>query len=173
MLAAAVKMDVPTAIRYPRSAGLGVPLTHIYKEISIGKAEILRGGRDVSLLALGTMVETARKAADILEASGISAEVVNMRFLKPIDTVCILQAAKKTGYIVTLEENVLAGGFGSAVAETLADVGTLAKLLRIGLPDAFIEQGTRAEELTALGMDPASVAKKIEKFLNEQLPNQS
>ena len=173
MLAAAVKMDVPTAIRYPRSAGLGVPLTHIYKEISIGKAEILRRGRDVSLLALGTMVETARKAADILEASGISAEVVNMRFLKPIDTVCILQAAKKTGYIVTLEENVLAGGFGSAVAETLADVGTLAKLLRIGLPDAFIEQGTRAEELTALGMDPASVAKKIEKFLNEQLPNQS
>ena len=173
MLAAAVKMDVPTAIRYPRGAGLGVPLTHIYKEISIGKAEILRGGRDVSLLALGTMVETARKAADILEASGISAEVVNMRFLKPIDTVCILQAAKKTGYIVTLEENVLAGGFGSAVAETLADVGTLAKLLRIGLPDAFIEQGTRAEELTALGMDPASVAKKIEKFLNEQLPNQS
>lgn len=119
------------------------------------------------------MVETARKAADILEASGISAEVVNMRFLKPIDTVCILKAAKKTGYIVTLEENVLAGGFGSAVAETLADVGTLAKLLRIGLPDAFIEQGTRAEELTALGMDPASVAKKIEKFLKEQLPNQS
>lgn len=173
MLAAAVKMDVPTAIRYPRGAGLGVPLTHIYKEISIGQAEILRGGRDVSLLALGTMVETARKAADILEASGISAEVVNMRFLKPIDTVCILQAAKKTGYIVTLEENVLAGGFGSAVAETLADVGTLAKLLRIGLPDAFIEQGTRAEELTALGMDPASVAKKIEKFLKEQLPNQS
>ena len=161
MLYTAVHMDSPTAIRYPRGAGLGVPISEGFREIEIGKAEILLEGDDVALLAVGTMVDAAKKAAALLGEKGVRASVVNMRFVKPIDTAAADAAAKKNRLIVTLEENALPGGFGSAVAEYMADAGHRTPLLRIGVPDRFVPQGARAKLLEACGLLPEQIAEKI------------
>ena len=161
MLYTAVRMDSPTAIRYPRGAGLGVPLSEGFREIEIGKAEALSEGDDVALLAVGTMVDAAKKAAAMLEGKGVHASVVNMRFVKPLDTTIIDRAAKKNKLIVTLEENVLPGGFGSAVAEYMADAGHRTPLLRIGIPDRFVSQGAKSKLLESCGLLPEQIAEKI------------
>ncbi|MBO6210333.1 MAG: 1-deoxy-D-xylulose-5-phosphate synthase [Schwartzia sp.] len=161
MLYTAVHMDSPTAIRYPRSAGLGVELTKGFREIEIGKAEILSEGDDVALLGVGTMVDAAKKAAVMLGEKGVRASVVNMRFVKPIDTAIVDMAAKKNKLMVTLEENVLPGGFGSAVAEYMADAGHGTPLLRIGIPDRFVSQGAKSKLLESCGLLPEQIAEKI------------
>lgn len=161
MLYTAVHMDSPTAIRYPRGAGLGVELTKGFRELEIGKAELLSEGDDVALLAVGTMVDAAGKAAALLEGKGVHASVVNMRFVKPLDTTIIDRAAKKNKLIVTLEENVLPGGFGSAVAEYMADAGHSTPLLRIGIPDRFVSQGAKSKLLEACELLPKQIAEKI------------
>lgn len=163
MLYTAVRMDSPTAIRYPRGAGLGVPLSEGFREIEIGKAEALSEGDDVALLAVGTMVDAAKKAAAMLEEKGVHAAVVNMRFVKPIDTATIDATATKNKLLVTLEENVLPGGFGSAVAEYMADAGHRTPLLRIGIPDRFVSQGARGKLFEACGLLPEQIAEKIMK----------
>lgn len=161
MLYTAVRMDSPTAIRYPRGAGLGVPLSEGFREIEIGKAEALSEGDDVALLAVGTMVDAAKKAAAMLEEKGVHAAVVNMRFVKPIDTATIDATATKNKLLVTLEENVLPGGFGSAVAEYMADAGHRTPLLRIGIPDRFVSQGAKSKLLESCGLLPEQIAENI------------
>ncbi len=161
MLYTALHMETPTAIRYPRGSGLGVELSEGFREIPIGKAERLSEGGDIALLAVGTMVDTAQKAAAALREKGISASVVNMRFVKPLDTGIIDEVTGAAKLIVTLEENVLPGGFGAAVAEYMADAGHKTPLLRIGIPDRFVPQGARAKLLESCGLLPGQVVEKI------------
>uniref|UniRef100_A0A7V4JQJ8 1-deoxy-D-xylulose-5-phosphate synthase n=1 Tax=Thermodesulfobacterium geofontis TaxID=1295609 RepID=A0A7V4JQJ8_9BACT len=141
MLYSAIKYSGPVAIRYPRSVGEGVKLDWEFKEIPFGKAELMKDGKDLTLIAIGNLVYQALKAAEELEKEGISLAVINARFVKPLDEELILEFAKKTGKIITVEENALIGGFGSAICELLADKNISVKIKRIGLPDKFIQHG--------------------------------
>ncbi len=165
MLRWAIGQTGPVAIRYARGGIVcGEPLGRPSR-IATGKAETLRQGKDVALLALGSMVYPALKVAERLQAEGIEATVVNARFVKPLDEEMIKLAAQ-TKAIVTLEEAQIAGGFGSAVSEAL-DALRLSGVphLRIGLPDAFIEHGKRRELLTLCQLDPDSLTQTISRWL--------
>lgn len=167
MLATAIAIEGPAAVRYPRGAGLGVPLTDSLETLPVGKAEVLQEEGDIAFLAVGTMVEKAKEAAAILKEEGIEAAVVNMRFIKPLDTELLGEMARTKRLLITAEENVLAGGFGSAVAEFLADHGIEVPLLRFGIPDRFIEQGTRRELLSLCGLQPDEMAERIRERLSQ------
>lgn len=167
MLATAIAIEGPAAVRYPRGAGLGVPLTDSLETLPVGKAEVLQEEGDIAFLAVGTMVEKAKEAAAILKEEGIEAAVVNMRFIKPLDTELLGEMARTKKLLITAEENVLAGGFGSAVAEYLADHGLEVPLLRFGIPDRFIEQGTRRELLSLCGLQPDEMAERIRERLSQ------
>lgn len=167
MLATAIAIEGPAAVRYPRGAGLGVPLTDSFETLPVGKAEVLQEEGDIAFLAVGTMVEKAKEAAAILKEEGIEAAVVNMRFIKPLDTELLGEMARTKRLLITAEENVLAGGFGSAVAEYLADHGIEVPLLRFGIPDRFIEQGTRRELLSLCGLQPDEMAERIRERLSQ------
>lgn len=167
MLFAAAKHQEPVAIRYPRGVGLGVPIQQEPEELPWGRAEVLREGTDVAFFAVGSMVETARQAAELLEQEQISAAVVNMRFIKPLDTDVLRSYAERAKCVVTCEENALAGGFGSAVAEFFADAKIQTPLLRIGLSDAFVEQGSRRELLELCGLTAESMAKRVKERLGK------
>lgn len=167
MLATAIAIEGPAAVRYPRGAGLGVPLTDSLETLPVGKAEVLQEEGDIAFLAVGTMVEKAKEAAAILKEEGIEAAVVNMRFIKPLDTELLGEMARTKRLLITAEENVLAGGFGSAVAEYLADHGIEVPLLRFGIPDRFIEQGTRRELLSLCGLQPDEMAERIRERLSQ------
>lgn len=167
MLATAIAIEGPAAVRYPRGAGLGVPLTDSLETLPVGKAEVLQEEGDIAFLAVGTMVEKAKEAAAILKEEGIEAAVVNMRFIKPLDTELLGEMARTKRLLITAEENVLAGGFGSAVAEYLADNGLEVPLLRFGIPDRFIEQGTRRELLSLCGLQPDEMAERIRERLSQ------
>lgn len=167
MLATAIDIEGPSAVRYPRGCGLGVELTDSFEKLPIGKAEVLQAEGDIAFLAVGTMVEQAKKAAAILAEDGIKAAVVNMRFIKPLDRELLRGYAKSKKLLITAEENMLAGGFGSAVAEFLADEGLSVPLLRFGLPDRFIEQGTRSELFEHCGLQPAEMAEKVRERLTK------
>ena len=155
----------PVALRYPRGTGFGVELKAGFDEIEIGKSECLKVGKDTALLALGSMVDYSLKAAELLAAEGIGCEVVNMRFAKPLDTQMLDEIVKRHHKIVTLEENSLNGGFGSAVTEYLTEMNYKNDLMRIGLPDHFVEHGTQAELHRILEIDPEGIAEKVKKFL--------
>ncbi|MDO7786401.1 1-deoxy-D-xylulose-5-phosphate synthase [Desulforamulus aquiferis] len=142
MLNTAVHHGGPAAVRYPRGAGEGVSLDEKLEKLPIGKAELLREGNDIVLLALGNMVPEAIQAAEILHAKGVRATVINARFIKPLDQELIIKYAKVIKNIVTIEEHVLMGGFGSAVIELLESEGINDVAIKcIGLPDRFIEHG--------------------------------
>jgi 1-deoxy-D-xylulose-5-phosphate synthase len=154
--------DGPIALRYPRGNGYGVPLMEEgWETLPIGKAEILRQGDDVLLLAYGSMVHPTMQAAQLLNEHGISATVINGRFAKPLDTELILPLAQKIGKVVTIEEGCLAGGFGSAVAESMLDHNIVVPLKRIGVPDKFVEHATPDESLAELGLTGAHIAETI------------
>ena len=166
MVKTAIYSDRPISLRYPRGAGYGVTLDRDLKEIEIGRGELLVEGRDLTLLAIGSTVYPALEAADLLRERGISAAVVNARFVKPLDRELILAEAAKTGVLVTVEENALMGGFGSAVLELLSDAGlTQVRVKRIGIPDSFVEQGSQAQLRADLGLDGAGIAATCEAFL--------
>lgn len=167
MLATAIAIEGPAAVRYPRGAGLGVPLTDSLETLPVGKAEVLQEEGTIAFLAVGTMVEKAKEAAAILKEEGIEAAIVNMRFIKPLDTELLGEMARTKKLLITAEENVLAGGFGSAVAEYLADHGIEVPLLRFGIPDRFIEQGTRRELLSLCGLQPDEMAERIRERLSQ------
>lgn len=162
----------PIAIRYPRGNALGVPLKNGFDLIEIGKAEKLVEGDDIALLALGSMVDYSLKAANILKDKGINCEVINMRFAKPLDTETLDDVANKFHKIVTLEENNLPGGFGSAVAEYFISKNYKNDIEMIGLPDKFVDHGTQAELHKILGIDPVGIADKIIDFINDKTINQ-
>lgn len=153
MLATAVQeVNGPVAIRYPRGAGVGVSMAAPLHSLPVGKAETLREGNDVTILALGTMVLPAERAAEQLSSEGISATVVNARFVKPLDTRLILDLAEQTGAMVTVEENAQAGGFGSAVLELLAQHNLVLPTQVLAIPDRVFEQASqgRLRELAGL-----------------------
>jgi len=161
------RTEGPSALRYPRGSGLGVPLDGPARPLPIGKSETLAEGDDVCLLAVGSLVQPALDAAALLRAEGIGAEVVDMRFIKPLDTDLLASVWRRHHDVVTLEENALAGGFGSAVLEWAAgqDAGEAPRVLSIGIPDAFQEHATRAELLAALGLDAESLAERVRQRL--------
>ncbi|MBJ6727690.1 1-deoxy-D-xylulose-5-phosphate synthase [Geomesophilobacter sediminis] len=166
MVYTAVGYGRPIALRYPRGAGFGVPMDREFKELPIGKGELLQDGTDLTLVAIGSTVHPALEAAALLKEQGISAAVVNARFVKPLDEELILSQAEKTGCIVTVEENALMGGFGSAVLELLADRGlSQVRVKRIGIPDRYIEQGSQAQLRADLGLDKEGIAATCAAFL--------
>lgn len=166
MLKTAVNSGIPISLRYPRGAGFGVTLDSEVEELPIGTAERLSAGKDVAIIAIGSSVYPALAAAALLENAGIRATVVNARFVKPLDRALILSIAKECGIIVTVEENALQGGFGSAVLELLSDEKiTGLKIKRIGIPDRFIEHGTQAELRKMLCLDADGIAAAVKKFL--------
>lgn len=157
----------PIALRYPRGNGVGVPLKQGFDLIPIGKGEIIRTGTHVAILAIGAMVQSALKAAALLEEEGISAEVVNMRFVKPIDSDLIEELARRFNCFVTVEDNTIKGGFGSAVAECLASKQITDVRLKIhGIPDRFIDHGTPDELYREVGIDPQGIANVVREFLH-------
>ncbi|RNC68378.1 MAG: 1-deoxy-D-xylulose-5-phosphate synthase [Desulfuromonadales bacterium] len=166
MLKTAVYADRPMAMRYPRGAGYGLPLDQDLHAIEIGRGELLAMGDDLTIVAIGSTVYPALEAAKLLEAKGIKATVVNARFVKPLDRDLILGTARQTGCVVTVEENALQGGFGSAVLELLSDEGlTDVRVKRIGIPDRYIEQGPQSQLRADLGLDATGIAATVEAFL--------
>ncbi len=165
MLYTAVRYQGPVAVRYPRGAGVGVSLDWELHELPVGKAEVLRQGEDLLILAIGNMVYPALEAAALLEEQGLSATVVNARFVKPLDEELIVDLAKKIGRVLTVEENTLHGGFGSAVLETLAAHGVLVPVKRLGLPDIFIEHGAPQILREKYGLTPEGIYRKALELL--------
>lgn len=141
MLFTALSAQRPVAFRYPRGRGVGVELTDEPSLLPLGRGELLREGRDGVIVAVGNTVHPALEAAQVLDREGVTMAVINARFVKPLDRELILTWGTKTGLIVTVEENVLAGGFGSAVLELLEEEGIHLPVLRLGLPDRFIHHG--------------------------------
>ena len=169
MLYTAVKYeDGPIALRYPRGAGIGVPLKENFEEIEIGKSEVLTEGSDVALLAVGMMVNYSSIAAEKLKDENISCEISNMRFIKPIDENYIDDLVKRHNKIVTLEESSIIGGFGSAVLEYCASKNYNVEILRIGLPDKFVDHGTQAQLHEKIGIDPNGIVEKIKLFFSKK-----
>ena len=169
MIVTGINHDGPIAMRYPRGSGLGVGLMEEgWEALPIGKAETLRHGDDVLLLAYGTMVNLATQVAELLTEHGIQATVVNARFAKPLDTELIIPLAQKIGQVVTLEEGCLPGGFGSAVLETLMDHQVMAPVTRIGVPDLLVEHATPDQSKAALGLTPAQVTERVLGSLKQQ-----
>ncbi|WP_297527984.1 1-deoxy-D-xylulose-5-phosphate synthase [Thiohalobacter sp.] len=156
MLTTAQRHPGPAAVRYPRGTGPGVAVSPELVPLPLGRGEIRRQGREVAILSFGSLLDRALAAAEALDAT-----VANMRFVKPLDTELLQQLLSGHRLWVTLEDNALAGGAGSAVAEWLADQGQAMPLLRLGLPDAFIEQGSRDELLAECGLDAAGIRRSI------------
>jgi 1-deoxy-D-xylulose-5-phosphate synthase len=174
MLRWAFQQDRPVAIRYTRGGiANGEPIGRPSKVI-VGKSETLRAGKDVALLALGSMVYPALSAAEQLAREGIDAAVINARFVKPLDEAMVREAATQLGRIVTLEEAQLAAGFGSAVSEALDTYGLLGvPHLRIGLADHFVEHGRRSELLRLCRLDAESLAGRITAWVHTAHPSTS
>ena len=163
MLYTAVKYEGPSAVRYPRGSATGAALSEGFRQLEIGKAELLSGdGRGVALLAVGSMVKQAAEAARLLNMANIKATVVNMRFIKPLDTAMLgWLLERQPELLVTLEENALAGGFGSAVLEFMADAEKRCRVLRFGIEDKFIEHGSCPQLLEKCGLTPQQIADRI------------
>jgi 1-deoxy-D-xylulose-5-phosphate synthase len=164
-MATALAHNGPFAFRYPRGSGTGVAPEEP-RELTIGKAEKLRVGQDGVIFAVGALVEEALVAAETLANEGLQVAVVDPVFLKPLDRDLLVAEATDNGPVFTLEENVLEGGFGSAVLEMLCDAGVHVPVTRIGLPDKFIEQGSQTELRVRYGIDAEGVVKVIKKTLN-------
>jgi 1-deoxy-D-xylulose-5-phosphate synthase len=162
MLATAVQYQGPAAVRYPRGAGVGCVLDENLQALPVGKAEILKKGSQVTLLAAGSTVRLAVEAADVLAGRGINAAVINARFIKPLDEECILHYARQTGLLFILEEHVLQGGFGSAVLELLAARGLKdVRVQCIGIPDVFVEHGNAALLREKYGLTTEQIVKAV------------
>ncbi len=171
MLKTAISFNGPAAIRYPRgSADDGYEKIKM-KEIPIGKAELLKEGKDILILAIGSMTLPSLEASKLLADAGIDAAVVNARFLKPLDTGLILKLARETKHVLTVEENVVTGGFGSAALEELikADIDGL-KFKMLGIPDEFIEQGPQKLLRKNLGLDAEGITKAALKLVEKKAP---
>ncbi|RLQ98283.1 1-deoxy-D-xylulose-5-phosphate synthase [Falsibacillus albus] len=164
MVNTAIKYDAgPIAMRFPRGNGYGVPMDSSLKEIPIGSWEVLRKGTDAAILTFGTTIPMAMEAADQLESSGISVKVINARFIKPLDEKMLTELLSQEMPILTIEEAVLQGGFGSAVLEFAHDHGYHhAAIDRMGIPDCFIEHGSVGKLLEEIGLTSEQVALKIQ-----------
>jgi 1-deoxy-D-xylulose-5-phosphate synthase len=156
MLYTAFHMDTPTAVRYPRGVGTGVTPQKQMRMLPIGRGEIRREGEKIALLAFGSMLKPCLEAADELNAT-----VVNMRFVKPIDNDLVASLALRHEVLVTVEENTIMGGAGSAVIESLASARVKIPVLQLGLPDTFIDQGDPSQMLADCGLDKTSIVRSV------------
>lgn len=162
LLYTAVRANRPFAIRYPKGHGLGVPLDETLHEIAVGEGETLRSGDDVAILAVGATVQPSLAASDKLAGQGVKCTVIDARFVKPLDSSLILDAGRRIKRIVTVEDNVLKGGFGSAVLDLFAESGvTEARVERVGLPDCFVEHGPTDTLRAKYGLDAEGIAKRV------------
>jgi len=164
MLFTGTTLSSPSAVRYPRGTGCGVPVVAEMTALPLGRAQIRREGRSgLAILVFGTLLESARKIAERLDAT-----LVNMRFVKPLDSALVESVADRHQALVTVEENAVMGGAGSAVAETLAAAGIQVPILHLGIPDRFIEHGSRDTCLAAAGLDLAGLTAGIERWWSAQ-----
>jgi len=162
-------LDGPVAIRYPRGSGVGVELETTWKEIPIGKFEVLRPGSEVAILAVGSMVELAEKATDQLIESGVYPELINVRSIKPLDEELLLHLAAKKLKIITIEEGAVHGGFGSSILEFYSIKGhTDVEVTLMGIPDSFIEQGSMSEQRKIVGLTVENIVEQV-KNLHPQM----
>jgi 1-deoxy-D-xylulose-5-phosphate synthase len=165
MLTTAYQYNGPAAVRYPRGTGPGVKLLDTLAPLPIGKAEICRHGSQVAILAFGSRVTAALTAADEIDAT-----VVNMRFVKPLDTDMITAMAADHHLIVTVEENALQGGAGSAVNEVLLAQGADNRILNLAIPDNFISHGDHQQQLAECGLDAAGIIAAIRDAAEDTIP---
>ncbi len=162
MLYTAFQMDTPAAVRYPRGSGPGAAIETEMRALPIGKGEVRRQtgeaaeGRRIAILAFGSMLQPALKAAETLDAT-----VANMRFVKPLDEALVLELARTHDLLVTVEENVVAGGAGSAVLEALGRHAVAASVLQLGLPDRFIDQGDPSLQIADAGLTAEGIAAAV------------
>ena len=156
MLFTAYSLGTPAAVRYPRGTGPGVPVEANMTALPMGKGEVKRRGTGVAFLAFGSMVAPCLKAAEALDAT-----VANMRFVKPLDLELVRELAASHGVLVTVEENVVMGGAGSAVLEALAAIGWAGKVIQLGLPDGFVEHGDPAGLLKECGLDSEGILGQV------------
>jgi 1-deoxy-D-xylulose-5-phosphate synthase len=163
MLTTAYRYPGPASVRYPRGAGTGAETGESLETVEWGKGVVRREGRQVAILAFGTMVAPALKAADELNAT-----VADMRFVKPLDAALVTRLAASHDLIVTLEEGSVMGGAGSAVAEALAAAGLVKPLLQLGLPDRFIDHGDAQQLLAQCGLDAAGIAASVRQRLGAE-----
>lgn len=162
MLKTALKLSGPVAIRYPRGSAVGTPIEADPAALEIGRGAVLREGQDVVLAAIGNRVHPCLKAAQILERAGVSCGVLNLRFVKPIDRELLLKASSLTPRIVTVEDNAVIGGLGDAVLEC---VHPQAKVLKLGIPDEFIEHGTPSLLYQSIGLSEEKIAEQVLNWL--------
>jgi 1-deoxy-D-xylulose-5-phosphate synthase len=156
MLSTAYALDCPSMVRYPRGSGTGaIPSTQL-DTLPVGKGEVRRHGKGVALLAFGTLLAPALAAGDEIDAT-----VANMRFVKPIDADLIVELARNHSLLVTLEENAVIGGAGSEVERVLAERGLNVPVLRLGLPDRFIDHGEQGQLLAELGLDKDGIVHAV------------
>ena len=167
LLKTALDAKAPFVLRYPRGSGFGVEMDAAPKRLEIGKGVWLKKGKDLNILAIGNRVHPAMQAAALLAEKGIDCGVANMRFVHPLDTHLIDEALKLSRRIVTVEDNMLAGGFGSAVAEYVSDKQADFKLLRLGIGDEFVEHGKVAQLYDQLGLNAEEMTKHILKWKNK------
>jgi 1-deoxy-D-xylulose-5-phosphate synthase len=171
MMLTAVQYDGPIALRYPRGNAVGVPLDGDLTPIPIGKAEVLAEGSDVAILAIGSTVTEALKARSLLADQGVQATVVDARFVKPLAGDFLAELAQQIPYIVTVEENMRQGGFGSAVLESLNDAGIQdVTVERIGIPDIFIEHGPQNVLRSKYGLDAPGIVRTVLHLLQVNQP---
>ncbi len=168
MLKTSIYHPGPSSIRYPRGSGLGVKIDEEIKEIEVGKGEVIKDGKDLAIIAFGSMVDPSMKAAAMLEEKGFSVAVINARFAKPIDKSLIMKYAKKTGCLITTEEHSVQGGFGSAVLEVLQnfDERIPLKTKCIGVPDVLVEHGATGLIKKDLKLDPEGMFETIYAFVS-------
>lgn len=168
MLVTAVQSGRPAVLRYPRGTGPGTPVPSSLVPLKLGEAEVLRKGEEVAIWALGDMVPRALALAELLDGRGVTTAVVNARFIKPLDTDLLVRQAVAARLVVTLENGVVAGGFGSAVQETLAAKGIQVPVLPFGWPDAFIPHGRSEELLDRYGFRPETMADAVLEYLRDR-----
>ncbi|MGE5467193.1 MAG: 1-deoxy-D-xylulose-5-phosphate synthase [Ignavibacteria bacterium] len=162
MLTNAYRIDGPTAVRYPRGTGAGVPLDAGLETLPVGRGEVRRRGNEIALLAFGTLLTPALQAGETLGAT-----VANMRFVKPLDETLLMELAGSHKLLVTLEENSIIGGAGSEVARALECNGIATPLLRLGLPDHFIDHGDQAQLLAEIGLDAKGIVASVRNFIDQ------
>ena len=169
MIKTAEECPMPVAFRYPRGKGVGVRRETSLRSIDIGKGEVLREGQDILILAIGSTVHPSLRAAEKLAGSGIEAAVINSRFLKPLDADLLCGWAKRVGKVLTIEENVLQGGFGSAVLELFQERGLFSiQVKRLGIPDLFVDHGSQALLREKYGIDENGIFKGVKEMFEEE-----
>ncbi len=171
MMYTAMLHEGPSAVRYPRGTGPGVAVKAQPVAIEIGKAEVIKdsGRSDVAIFGLGAMLPEAMRLAEMLEREGFSAAVINPRFVKPVDRECVNQFGGRSGLVITLEDHVLAGGFGSAVMETLSELDVQVPVVRVGWPDEFIEHGKVDDLRAKYGLTAEAALVKARPYLSKMM----